>query len=44
MSDKSPRKDGGKKQGKSTKEKQVAKRLKRDTQSGKSSTVPPTGH
>jgi hypothetical protein len=44
MSDKSPRKANGKKQGKTLKEKQDAKKLKRNMQAGKSSNIPPTGH
>jgi hypothetical protein len=44
MSDKSPRKANGKKQGKTLKEKQAAKRMKRIKQAGKTSNIPPTGH
>jgi len=44
MSGKSPRKDSDKKQGKTLKEKQTAKRAKKIEQAGKSSTIPPTGH
>jgi hypothetical protein len=44
MSDKSPRKANGKKQGKTLKEKQAAKRVKRTMQAGKTSNIPPTGH
>jgi hypothetical protein len=44
MSDKSPRKANRKKQGKTLKEKQAAKRLKRIKESGKTSTIPPSGH
>ncbi len=44
MSGKSPRKDGGKKQGKTIKEKQTAKRLKKTEQQGSTSKIPPTGH
>jgi len=44
MPDKSPRKDSGKKQGKTLKEKQTAKKAKRITQAGKASIIPPTGH
>ena len=43
MSDKSPRKANGKKQGKTLKEKQTAKRVKRINQAGKTSNIPPTG-
>lgn len=44
MSDKSPRKSNGKKQGTTLKEKQTAKKLKRIMQAGKASSIPPTGH
>jgi hypothetical protein len=44
MSDKSPRKANEKKQGKTLKEKQTAKKMKRIKQEGHVSTVPPTGH
>ena len=44
MSDKSPRKSNEKKQGKTLKEKQTAKKAKRITQAGKSSSIPPTDH
>jgi hypothetical protein len=44
MSDKSPRKANGKKQGKTLKEKQAAKKAKRIQQAGHISNVPPTGH
>jgi hypothetical protein len=44
MSDKSPRKGNQKKQGKTLKEKQAAKKTKRIMQAGKSSNIPPTGH
>jgi len=44
MSDKSPRKANRKKQGKTLKEKQAAKREKRIQQEGHISNVPPTGH
>jgi hypothetical protein len=43
MSEKSPRKANAKKQGKSLKEKQAAKRAKKIAQAGKASNVPPTG-
>ncbi len=44
MSDKSPRKANGKKQGKTLKEKQAAKKLKRTMRAAKASNIPPTGH
>ncbi len=44
MSGKSPRKADDKKQGKTLKEKQTAKRLKRIKDSGQTSHIPPTGH
>jgi hypothetical protein len=44
MSKDSTTKANVKKKGKTIKEKQTAKRLKRDEQSGHSSNVPPTGH
>jgi hypothetical protein len=44
MSDKSPRKANGKKQGKTLKEKQAAKKAKRIQQAGHISHVPPSGH
>jgi len=44
MADKSPHKANGKKQGKTLKEKQTAKRLKRITQAVRVSNIPPTGH
>jgi len=43
MSDKSPRKANRKKQGKTLKEKQAVKRMKRIRESGKTSNMPPTG-
>jgi hypothetical protein len=43
MSDKSPRKANVRKQGKTLKEKQAAKKMKRIEQSGKTSHIPPTG-
>jgi hypothetical protein len=43
MSGKSPRKTNAKKQGKTLKEKQTEKRIKRD-QGGQSSNIPTTGH
>jgi len=44
MSDKSPHKANVKKQGKTLKEKQTAKKLKRSMQAGRTSNIPPTGH
>jgi hypothetical protein len=44
MADKSSRKANGKKQGKTLKEKQTAKRLKRIKQAVRTSNIPPTGH
>jgi hypothetical protein len=44
MSKDSTSKANVKKKGKSIKEKQTAKRLKRDEQNGHSSKIPPTGH
>ena len=44
MANKSPRKANGKKLGKTLKEKQTAKRVKRIKQAGKTSNIPPTGH
>jgi hypothetical protein len=44
MSGKSPRKDSDKKVGKTLKEKQTAKRVKRTEESGHTSKIPPTGH
>lgn len=44
MANKSPQKSNGKKQGKTLKEKQAAKRVKRIEQAGKTSHIPPTGH
>jgi hypothetical protein len=44
MANKSPRKTSGKKQGKTLKEKQTAKRLKRIQQTVRTSNIPPTGH
>jgi hypothetical protein len=44
MANKSPRKANGKKQGKTLKEKQTAKRLKRIQQAVMTSNIPPTGH
>jgi hypothetical protein len=44
MSKDSTTKANVKKKGKTTKEKQTAKRLKRDEQSGHSSKIPSTGH
>ena len=44
MSDKSPRKGNVKKRGKTLKEKQTAKKLKRFMQAGRVSNIPPTGH
>lgn len=44
MSDKSPQKANAKKQGKTLKEKRVAKRMKRITRADTTSKVPPTGH
>ena len=44
MSGKSPRKTNNKKQGKTLKEKQTDKRIKRDQQTGQGSHIPPTGH
>ena len=44
MTDKSPRKTDKKKQGKTLKEKQTAKKVKRIMQAGKTSNIPPTGH
>jgi hypothetical protein len=44
MANKSPRKASGKKQGKTLKEKQTAKRLKRIQQAVRISSIPPTGN
>ncbi len=44
MSKDSNSKANVKKKGKTIKEKQTAKRLKRDEQKGHSSLIPPTGH
>jgi hypothetical protein len=44
MANKSPQKANGKKQGKTLKEKQTAKRLKRIQQAVRTSNIPPTGH
>jgi hypothetical protein len=44
MANKSPRKANGKKQGKTLKEKQTAKRLKRIQQTVRTSNIPPTDH
>jgi hypothetical protein len=44
MSKDSTTKANVKKKGKTIKEKQTAKRLKRDEQNGHSSKIPPTGH
>jgi hypothetical protein len=44
MANKSPRKANGKKQGKTLKEKQTAKRLKRIQQPVRTSNIPPTDH
>jgi hypothetical protein len=44
MSDKSPRKTNAKKAGKTLKEKQTEKRLKRTKEKGQTSNIPPTGH
>jgi hypothetical protein len=44
MSGKSPRKTNEKKQGKTLKEKQTAKREKRIKENGQTSHIPPTGH
>lgn len=44
MSKDSTTKANIKKKGKTTKEKQTAKRLKRDEKNGHSSAIPPTGH
>jgi hypothetical protein len=44
MSGKSPRKTNAKKQGKTLKEKQTEKRIKRDQQGGQTSNIPTTGH
>jgi hypothetical protein len=44
MSKDSTAKTNVKKKGKTIKEKQTAKRLKRDEQKGHSSSIPPTGH
>ncbi|WP_267910052.1 hypothetical protein [Nucisporomicrobium flavum] len=41
---KSPQKHSAKKQGKTVKEKQAAKKLKRMTQAVRTSNIPPTGH
>ncbi|MEV4701881.1 hypothetical protein [Actinoplanes sp. NPDC049316] len=41
---KSPQKHSAKKQGKTLKEKQAAKKQKRMAQVGKTSIIPPTGH
>jgi hypothetical protein len=44
MHEKSPRKGSVKKKGKTLKEKQHAKKLKRVQQAGRTSNIPPTGH
>lgn len=44
MSEKSPRKTNTKKQGKTLKEKQTAKKVKRLMQAHRTSNIPPTGH
>jgi hypothetical protein len=44
MSDKSPKKTNAKKPGKTLKEKQTAKRLKRAEKTVRTSNIPPTGH
>ncbi|MDY7084134.1 MAG: hypothetical protein SYR96_03420 [Actinomycetota bacterium] len=44
MSGKSPRKNSEKKKGKTLKEKQHAKQIKRALQAGRTSNIPPTGH
>jgi len=44
MSDKSPRKANSKKQGKTLKEKQAAKKVKRFMQTHRTSNIPQTGH
>ena len=44
MSDKSPHRVTAKKKGKSLKEKQAAKKVKRTLRAGKASNIPPTGH
>jgi hypothetical protein len=44
MSDKSPQKSHAKKQGKTLKEKQTAKRLKKIQAAEHRSHIPPTGH
>jgi hypothetical protein len=44
MANKSPQKANGKKQGKTLKEKQTAKRMKRIKQAERTSNIPPTGH
>jgi len=44
MANKSPRKASGKKQGKTLKDKQSAKRLKRIQQAVRTSNIPPTSH
>jgi hypothetical protein len=43
MADKSPRKANRKKQGKTLKDKQTAKKVKRILQAGKTSNIPSTG-
>jgi hypothetical protein len=44
MANKSPRKADGKKQGKTLKDKQTAKRVKRTQKAIRTSNIPPTGH
>jgi hypothetical protein len=44
MANKSPRKANGKTQGKTLKEKQTAKRVKRIQEAARTSNIPPTGH
>jgi hypothetical protein len=44
MSEKSPRKGHEKKKGKTLKEKQYAKQVKRVMKAGRVSAIPPTGH
>jgi len=44
VSDESPHKVNAKKQGKTLKEKQAAKKTKRILRAGKASNIPPTGH
>jgi hypothetical protein len=44
MANKSPKKANSKKQGKTLKEKQTAKRLKRIEHTVRTSNIPPTGH